>query len=66
MEDHQSKKKYLITYLGTIGGCDVQVTTRRIMAALISHVLGRQLKNDKTVSQPEAKKKLLQCRLKTH
>ncbi|KAL1021554.1 hypothetical protein UPYG_G00014750, partial [Umbra pygmaea] len=59
MENHQSSKD-LITYLGTIGGCDVQVTTRRIMAALISHVLGRQLTNDETVSQPEAKKKMLQ------
>ncbi|KAK7149304.1 hypothetical protein R3I94_008818 [Phoxinus phoxinus] len=42
MEDHQCRKD-LTAYLGTIGGCNVQVATRRILTTLIGHSLATQL-----------------------
>lgn len=42
MEDAQCQKD-LTAYLGTIGGCNIQIATRRILTTLIGHNLATKL-----------------------
>ncbi|XP_076836640.1 uncharacterized protein LOC143482221 [Brachyhypopomus gauderio] len=39
----QDYKNEMIVYLGTVGGCDVQTTTRRVMSSLLVNSLALQL-----------------------